>query len=399
MKKFIIAIIALFVLVSGVKSQTLVQSNYQSVIAPQYICSGGTTRLPYVFRATVTGLLPLTKYRYYSQACRFTDFGSTNSGAGNPVFINGTSFRYSSSTNLATAGGYDSITTDASGSYTGWFGFVHTGNARFTAGNYICPSITMDSAGNGVTKYRFALNDSMLVLNFSDSASSTSGTGLYGISNATPKNIVSLYDNVNNTGKPLSMVYVENDGIDASTMTSLVQYYIDSVDARNGRFGTVVPNMLSNGVRRINVHRLSDGTIANFQTDADGIWPSGVNTINPRGGSVSPLRLNQQDILLTVNNGNINPEEFSLGQNYPNPFNPNTTISFTIPSLGNVNLKIYDMLGKEVNELVNGVYSQGSYNVNFSGERLNSGIYFYRLNFTDEKGINFTDRKKLVLIK
>ena len=106
------------------------------------------------------------------------------------MFINGNNFRYSTSTSLSNPSGYDSLLTDASGNYTGWFGFVNTGNARFTAGNYICPSITLDSAGNGVTKYRFALNDSILVLGFSDSATATSGTGLYGISLDNAKNII-----------------------------------------------------------------------------------------------------------------------------------------------------------------------------------------------------------------
>lgn len=399
MKNYLIIITMLMIVFNAdVKSQ-LVQSNYQGVTVPQYICSGGTTRLPYVFRATVTGLQPNTNYRYYSQACRYTDFGSTNSGAGNPIFINGTNFRYSTSTSLSTAGAYDSLTTDASGNYSGWFGFVNTGNARFTAGNFIYPSITLDSAGNGSTKYRFALNDSIMVLGFSDSATSTSGTGIYGISDANPKNIITLYDNVNNSGRPLSMVYAENDGIDASVMTSLVQYYTDSVDARNGRFGTVIPNILPNGVRRINVLRLSDGSVANYITDADGVWPSGTNTVNPHGGSANPLRLSQLDVILNIKTGIAGPEKFSLEQNFPNPFNPATAITFSIPAGGNVKLCIYNMLGKEVSTVVDGHYGKGSYNVIFNGENLNSGVYFYSLDFTGENGQNFSDRKKLVLIK
>ncbi|MBK7255343.1 MAG: hypothetical protein IPI04_15900 [Ignavibacteria bacterium] len=93
----------------------------------------------------MTGLQPNLKYRYYTNACRYTDFGGTNSGAGNPLFINGSDFRYTTSTGLSTVNGYDSILTDAAGSYTRWFGFVHTGNARFTAGNFVYPSITLDS--------------------------------------------------------------------------------------------------------------------------------------------------------------------------------------------------------------------------------------------------------------
>mgnify|MGYP003619141041 CR=1 FL=1 len=278
MKLFLFAI-SVFIIFTSVSNGQMVQSNYEGIIVPKNICSGGTTRLPYIYRAKVTGLTANTKYRYYTQAVRYTDFGGTNSGAGNPVLINGTNFRYTTSTSLSNPAGYDSLTTDASGSYTGWFGFVNTGNARFTAGNYVYPSITLDSAGNGTAKYRFALNDSILVLGYSDSATVTSGTGLYGISLANAKNIITVYDNVNNTGRPLSVVYVESVGFDTTSMPSLVQFYKDSVITRSGRWGTVIPNILPSGVRRVNVLRLSDASIANFSSDADGNWPSGVNTV------------------------------------------------------------------------------------------------------------------------
>lgn len=398
MKKLIPFFLFAFFIFTDANAQ-LTQSNFISVVTPKYICSGGSTRLPYVYRASVTGLIPNTKYRYYSQACRYTDFGSSNSGAGNPIFINGTDFRYTTSTSLSTPGGYDSITTDSQGNYTGWFGFVHSGNARFTAGNYVYPSITLDSAGNGSTFRRYALNDSILVLQFADSANAISGTGLYGISLATPKNVITLYDNVNNTGRPLAMAIVESEGIDASAMPSLVPYYVDSVDARNGRWGTVIPNVLSTGVRRINVHRLSDATIASFNTDADGIWPSGVSTVNPSGGSAAPIRLTQQDIQLTVLSSGIIPDGFKLEQNYPNPFNPATTIGFAIPSSGFVKIRMFNTLGKEVATLVSEEMQSGSYEVRFDGSGLNSGVYFYTLDFTGSNGAIYSESRKLILTK
>ncbi|HMS65898.1 MAG TPA: T9SS type A sorting domain-containing protein [Ignavibacteria bacterium] len=399
MKKFILTAVLLFSVTSGIFSQTLTQSNFQGNIVQQYIGSGGTTRLPYVFRATVSGLSANSKYRYYTQVCRYTDLGGTNSGAGNPIFIHGTDFRYSTGASVSNPTGYDSLMTDASGNYTGWFGFVNTGNARFTAGNYISPTITLDSMGNGVVKYRFALNDSINVLQFSDSATVRSGTGIYGISTASPKNIVSLYDNINGTGRPLSMVFVESDGIDTTVMSSLVQYYKDSVDSRNGRWGNIIPNLLPGGVKRINVLHLSNAAIANFSTDADGIWPSGTNTVNPNGGSANPLRLTIQDAPLSIKNTVGIPDNFSLKQNYPNPFNPTTNIEFAISGSGFVSLKIYDILGKEVAALVNENLNSGTYNYRFDASALNSGVYFYSLNYTGDKGVNFSDRKKLVIVK
>ncbi len=393
-------LIAIVFFAMAVKADAqLVQGNYTGVVTPQYICSGSATRLPYVFRATVSGLIPNTKYRYFSQACILADFGGNNSGAGNPIFINGSSFRFSSATSLSTPGGYDSLVTNSQGSYTGWFGFAHSGNARFTAGNYVYPTITLDSAGNGSTYHRFALNDSIRVLQFLDSANNRCGTGIYGITLATPKNIVAVYDNTAGSGRPLSMAILEDDGISSSVMTSLVQYYIDSVDARNGRWGGVIPNVLAGGVRRINVHRLSDASLAAFITDADGIWPSGVNTVNPSGGSASPVRLTTQDIPLTVAISNESPGSFSLDQNYPNPFNPSTTIRFDIPEKGSVMLKVFDVTGREVSTLLSGELASGSYETMFSGQGLNSGVYFCRLYFTSRGGIELSESIRLLLIK
>ena len=91
---------------------------------------------------------------------------------------------------------------------------------------------------------------------------------------------------------------------------------------------------------------------------------------------------------------NNTPVIFELSQNYPNPFNPNTVISYSIAKTERVELKIYDLLGREVQTLVNDVKNPGSYNVVFNAVNLSSGIYFYRLTAG-----NFTDVKKMTLVK
>jgi hypothetical protein len=95
---------------------------------------------------------------------------------------------------------------------------------------------------------------------------------------------------------------------------------------------------------------------------------------------------------LTVLN-NI-PTEFSLLQNYPNPFNPQTTIKYLIPQKCFVSITVYDILGKEVSKLVNEEKLSGSYEVQFNGSKLSSGVYFYRLHAG-----NFFKTKKLMLLK
>ena len=73
------------------------------------------------------------------------------------------------------------------------------------------------------------------------------------------------------------------------------------------------------------------------------------------------------------------PTEYKLSQNYPNPFNPITTIKYSIPVSGNVKLKIYDVLGKEIETLVNKEQDKGNYEIKFEGSKLASGIYIYRI--------------------
>ncbi|MFO7446981.1 MAG: T9SS type A sorting domain-containing protein, partial [Ignavibacteriaceae bacterium] len=92
------------------------------------------------------------------------------------------------------------------------------------------------------------------------------------------------------------------------------------------------------------------------------------------------------------------PVEYSLSANYPNPFNPNTIINYNIPNDGFVSLKIYDILGKEVADLINDVRSAGSYNVEFNASNLASGVYIYRIQVNSKNG-GYTASKKMLLTK
>ena len=77
--------------------------------------------------------------------------------------------------------------------------------------------------------------------------------------------------------------------------------------------------------------------------------------------------------------GETIPIEYSLSQNYPNPFNPNTKISFSLNRGSQIVLTVYDVLGKEIKELIRGYLNAGKYEVIFDGHKLSNGIYFYRL--------------------
>jgi tetratricopeptide (TPR) repeat protein len=86
--------------------------------------------------------------------------------------------------------------------------------------------------------------------------------------------------------------------------------------------------------------------------------------------------------------------------NYPNPFNPSTTIRYQIPNAGHVTLKVYDMLGREVAILANGIQEAGYHTATFDGSKLSSGIYFVRFTATPQNGIQtITKTMKMLMVK
>ncbi len=88
------------------------------------------------------------------------------------------------------------------------------------------------------------------------------------------------------------------------------------------------------------------------------------------------------------------PSAYSLSQNYPNPFNPITNVKFSILNSGDVKLVVYDVMGREVQTLVNERLNAGTYETTFDGSLLPSGVYFYKLSVGD-----YSETKKLTLIK
>ena len=104
-------------------------------------------------------------------------------------------------------------------------------------------------------------------------------------------------------------------------------------------------------------------------------------------GWVEPITETEDEILSSVN-------QYGLEQNYPNPFNPSTKIKFSIPEIGHVTLKVYDVLGNEIATLVNEEKQAGSYEIKFDATQLSSGIYFYKLQAGD-----FVETKKMILLR
>lgn len=256
--------------------------------------SGDATRLPVIFRATITGLTPSTSYRYYNQLATDADLTANNSGAGNPLFISqdGLTYTYATGTSLTTAGRYGTFTTDASGNYTGWFGAVNTGNAKFAGGALLYATLTLGDA-TGTSLGRRALSVPFKVLAYSTAAGTNNGSFLKETtSGATSKNIVAIYDNTAGTGRPLYVAPVEATG---ATIASVVPGYTTAA----GGWNAIIPNDNANGVRRIEQLGVANASIIGCSTDDDGIWPTGsINTTNPTAGA-SGLTIAAGDAALT----------------------------------------------------------------------------------------------------
>lgn len=176
-------------------------------------------------------------------------------------------------------------------------------------------------------------------------------------------------------------------------------YHAFSVDGGNNwTYGGVFPGM-SNTVSEVfghaaqhlefiapNIYRAHIVYLADLTT---GVGPFDSQLSN------NPLMYTTFDILVTSidDNGSL-VNNFELSQNYPNPFNPSTTISYNLAERSSVTLKVYDVLGKEVANLVNTTQEAGAHQITFDASNLASGLYIYTLNAG-----NFTSSKKMMFLK
>ncbi len=131
-----------------------------------------------------------------------------------------------------------------------------------------------------------------------------------------------------------------------------------------------------------------------------GLWQTNANLINSNGTERPALQwlrtyLDSVNLVTGVNKIVDNkPKSFKLFNNYPNPFNPTTTIKYDVAKDSKVSLIVYDILGREVQTLVNKEQAPGHYTVTFNASNLASGVYIYRITAG-----NFTATKKLMLLK
>jgi hypothetical protein len=136
----------------------------------------------------------------------------------------------------------------------------------------------------------------------------------------------------------------------------------------------------------------------NLSGSTDPIPTDNVNSLAVSGSTLLALGGGPPTLFVSTNAGNTWIRTMSglpvSNASYPNPFNPSTTITYQLPATSNVNLKVFDMLGREVATLVNERQNAGQYQVRFDATRLASGMYFYRL-----QAGSFIETKKMMLVK
>ena len=136
--------------------------------------------------------------------------------------------------------------------------------------------------------------------------------------------------------------------------------------------------------------RSGDEAIGLSLDDDDNIY-----VVGKRGGAGFVAKYRQTEASVVDDSPPLaTPLDYELAQNYPNPFNPTTTIDYALRVNGKVRLSVYDLMGKEVALLVDGIQSAGNHEVQFSGANLTSGVYFYKLRADDQ-----VITRKMILVK
>ena len=364
---------------SGSVTEPIVIPNIATVLLPKYIQGmNGTnvTRLPYAYRVTISNLQPNKTYRYINQVVNYADSPTTN-GAGNVIFVKQSeSFVRTNNPSMENAGHYGEFTANSSGTYTGWFMTEPTANARFTPGNYLKMRIRINDGMNGTIPIHYLTTaDSVQVINFGTTASAEMGTGIRALTNFQPKNFAFIYDNTTGAGQPIYGTSVETTGIDFTQIAQYPEFYKNHVSGINGTWGGIVPNILPNGICRIENRKLSDGTIDSLLISETGIWHN-TNTVNPTGGIDDILII---DIIQSVSEPN--------NENLIKVYSVNDQLMLHVTMDQPINVKIINLLGQT---MINKSFS-GSYDYQFT-HYLKAGAYIV----TVSQGTTFFNTKFVV---
>jgi len=225
----------------------------------------------------------------------------------------------------------------------------------------------------------------------------------YGVTASTKKDGIRILDNIHNTDWALyaGMEFGNNEYVKTPAMLEviassdanggLIEVWLDSLDT-----GTKVGECVITGTGSMKTFKTFTGTVAPI-TGRHDVYLKFTGTGEDKLFQLKWLRfLTESEVATSLgeNQPPKRPIENSLQQNYPNPFNPTTEINFSIAEPSFVSLKVFNLLGKEINELAGKSYTAGRHSVTFDASNLASGIYFYKLNTG-----HFLQTRKMFLVR
>lgn len=299
MKRIFTSLIAL--VITGIVAG---QQGVTAVHLPQ-VMSVDETKMPFVCRLTLTGLNPNATYRYYN---RFATAASspTSNGDGNYILVkSATDFVRVTAPSLSAAGRYGEFTTDAAGSFTGWFAGEPSNATAFDPGSEVFVRIVLNNgAGGGSPATRVTTTASVRVLNFG--AATGEGTAIRSTPAAegVARNFVFLYDDATAGARPVAGTFIESDGSDNSTANGYADFYAGQVNMVAKTWGAIIPNNLTNGIRKIVHYAVADGSEVGGKTSSDGTWAKEgggrVPTLNTTGGLTDVIVLNGNVVTLGI---------------------------------------------------------------------------------------------------
>lgn len=271
------------------------------ILMPQYMQGTGSItaaddrRVPYVCRLKLNGLLPNKTYRYYTRMATLTSSGTSGEGAYILVKANGDFVRVTSPS-LSTAGRYDEFTTDADGSHTGWFISEASSSTTFSPGTELKVRVTLNNGNGGIGPVQALTTSSTVKIRaFNNTGTGGSSIRSTPVTGATAKNFVFLWDNEAGTGRPVAGSFLESDGTAGIVANGYAPFYANDVNGVDRAWGTIIPNDLANGIRRIGQYSLSDAGEIGYKLSSDGYWPSitgeRVSTVNPANGLTTTIVL------------------------------------------------------------------------------------------------------------
>jgi len=213
-----------------------------------------------------------------------------------------------------------------------------------------------------------------------------------------------------------NLAYLENSGNADSVSWQIIPEFFGTLNGemncvpypidfdKDGDFDLFLGNIWSelNYYRNENNSFILDNSVVNGITTSQNTTPALADLDNDGdfdlivgnyGGTFDYYK-NTSTVDIKLNSNSI-PTDFELLQNYPNPFNPSTIISYNIPTANYVKIIVYNSLGQIINTLVSEYKQAGSYNLTFDASNLTSGVYYYRI----ETSNNFSDVKKMLLVR